>query len=456
MDNITYKENYVLINDNCLSGFETIGSNTVDSIVTDPPYGLSKEPDIVEVLTHWLNGDDYQHAGGGFMGKTWDSFVPGPAYWRECYRVLKPGGYLLAFCSTRTWDLLSMALRIAGFENRDTFRLNGPPALGWTYATGFPKSMDIAKALTERQDETAQDWEGWGTALKPAWEVILVFRKPVINTIIGNVQAHGTGALNLDACRVARKESTQRQNRAANSYISGEIGQEQERGEAYQTGSNKGGFPSNWLMIHSYDCNPDSCGTHCPIWNLEGQKKGASEYFQTFTVDPEIDFIFIPKPTTKERNLGCDALPVQIRNRVNSGGLENDPKFAPVESRNIHPTVKPIALMSYLVQLVTRPGGVVLDPFAGSGTTGMAAVAGGFYFIGMEMSADYFPITAARLEYADLYPERIPQHKAAPVVQAQRFNTINYGPPSVQEPLFLVSKDAQYVRFLEYGKSETL
>lgn len=123
---------------------------SVDSVVTDPPYGLSDEPDIVEVLTHWLAGDDYKHSGAGFMGRTWDSFVPGPAVWREVFRVLKPGGHVLAFSGTRTYDLAVIAMRIAGFEVRDQ--------CGWLYGSGMPKNRKLG--------------EGWGTALKPAWEPI--------------------------------------------------------------------------------------------------------------------------------------------------------------------------------------------------------------------------------------------------------------------------------------------
>lgn len=223
----------------CREVLRSVPDESLDACVTDPPYGLSKEPDIAEVLRHWLAGESYTHGSKGFMGSAWDSFVPGPEYWREVYRVLKPGAYLLAFCGTRTWDLLSIAIRFAGFENRDTIRFDGPPALGWAYFTGFPKSHAVGKAIDRaagvERTEGAREWvggarsggvvgpgtgtsirtifdtpaspeaeqyEGFGTALKPAWEVILVFRKPLIGTVAANVLAHGTGALNIDACRV--------------------------------------------------------------------------------------------------------------------------------------------------------------------------------------------------------------------------------------------------------------
>jgi hypothetical protein len=123
----------------CLDMLKELDDNSVDSIVTDPPYGLSKEPDMTEVLRHWLAGDDYVHKGKGFMGKSWDSFVPGPSIWRECLRVLKPGGHLLAFFGTRTHDMGTLAIRLAGFEVRDTVM--------WVYGSGFPKSMDVSKAI---------------------------------------------------------------------------------------------------------------------------------------------------------------------------------------------------------------------------------------------------------------------------------------------------------------------
>lgn len=158
MENCIFK-NGILIQGDCLDALKTLDENSVDSVVTDPPYGLGKEPDVAEVMQHWINGDVYEQGGGGFMGKSWDSFVPGPEYWKEVYRVLKPGGHILVFSSTRTWDLLSVALRFAGFQNRDTIRreyVDGEPeaidadgepiditTLSWCYGSGFPKSRNI-------------------------------------------------------------------------------------------------------------------------------------------------------------------------------------------------------------------------------------------------------------------------------------------------------------------------
>ena len=128
-----------ILNEECVAGMRAMPDNCIAAVVTDPPYGLSEEPDMVEVLRHWLAGDDYQHTGGGFMGKTWDSFVPGPSVWREVMRVLKPGGHVLSFSGTRTYDLSVLAMRLAGFEIRDQ--------LAWLYGTGFPKSLDVSKAI---------------------------------------------------------------------------------------------------------------------------------------------------------------------------------------------------------------------------------------------------------------------------------------------------------------------
>lgn len=214
---------------------KSIPDNSIDAGVMDPPYGLSREPDIAEVLRHWLAGDDYVHRGGGFMGKTWDSFVPGPALWREVFRVLKPGAHLLVFGGTRTSDLLTIALRMAGFEIRDS--------ISWLYGSGFPKSLNVSKAIdkaagaergrnpnhravsgvnyegtyagkntgaaekTASTTDAAKQWDGWGTSLKPAQEPIIVARKPLIGTVVQNVLAHGTGALNIDACRVVTTDN---------------------------------------------------------------------------------------------------------------------------------------------------------------------------------------------------------------------------------------------------------
>lgn len=227
---------YILLNDDCLNALKKIPDNSIEAVCTDPPYGLSKQPDIAEVMQHWINGDTYEHKSNGFMGKSWDSFVPGPEYWREVYRVLKPGGHAAIFAGSRTQDLMSIALRFAGFEIRETIM--------WVYGSGMPKSLDVSKTIdksfgAERTEvvgkskrhnsrafgsgegdadygtysggvpdilapatDQAKQWQGWGTALKPAYEPIILVRKPLEGTVAQNVLKWGVGGINIDECRV--------------------------------------------------------------------------------------------------------------------------------------------------------------------------------------------------------------------------------------------------------------
>src|SRR5690625_4763894 len=240
-DNVTY----TILHGDCLDRLKELPDNSVDSVVTDPPYGLSKEPDINEVLSKWLAGEEYDHGHGGFMGKSWDSFVPHPDIWKEVHRVLKPGGHALVFAGTRTQDLMTISLRMAGFEVRDVIE--------WLYFSGFPKSHNVSKAFDRRAGaerevvgerpnrqkpqydgangvanfaggsaknavefitapatDLARKYDGWGTALKPAHEPIIVVRKPLIDadtgrklTVADCVEKYGTGAINIDASRIA-------------------------------------------------------------------------------------------------------------------------------------------------------------------------------------------------------------------------------------------------------------
>src|SRR5690625_1247863 len=160
------KTKEILLQGDCLDVLKAMEDNSVDSVVTDPPYGLSKEPDINEVLSKWLAGEEYDHGHGGFMGKSWDSFVPHPDIWREVYRVLKPGGHVLVFAGTRTQDLMTIALRLAGFEVRDVIE--------FLYFSGFPKSHDVSKAFDRRSEYAlAKQYSGFGTSLKPSHEPII-------------------------------------------------------------------------------------------------------------------------------------------------------------------------------------------------------------------------------------------------------------------------------------------
>jgi site-specific DNA-methyltransferase (adenine-specific) len=317
---------------------------SIDAVITDPPYEL------------------------GFMGKSWDA--SGIAYdvnvWRECLRVLKPGGHLLAFGGSRTYHRLACAIEDAGFEIRDQIL--------WVYGSGFPKSLDVSKAIdkmhkVERDD--ARRWQGWGTALKPAHEPIVLARKPLDGTVAETVLTHGTGALNIDGCRVVGTVPSVPQPLRNNQGLFG-------------TGTGRNGlmsqavggrFPANF--IH------DGSDEVLELFPEERQSGSAARFF------------YCAKASRAEREAGLDGHVIQ-----RAGGLQgrHDGSLGSITMRrNHHPTVKPIALMRYLVRLVTPPNGVVLDPFTGSGTTGIAARLEGFEFVGIEQSAEYAEIAEARI-----------------------------------------------------------
>lgn len=375
-----------IIHGDCLQVLRTFPSNIVDSVVTDPPYGLSREPDIREVLEKWLAGEDYTHRGSGFMGKTWDSFVPGPSIWREVYRVLKPGGHALVFAGTRTQDLMTVSLRMAGFEIRDVIE--------WLYFSGFPKSMDVGKAFDKRAGaerkkgrllyvnektaggerirqlaggaehyetfpvtDLAKKWDGWGTALKPAHEPIIVARKPLDGTVADNVERWGTGALNIDGCRIGESGARNNGNKPReDGYVKNNVYGKYRPMERIDYG--KGRFPTNCVTVED--------------------DQFYSKYFNI--TPPELS----KKAPKKDRN--------------------SDWRGEEIGTTNRHPTVKPTDLMAWLVRLVTPPGGIVLDPFAGSGSTCVAARREGFFFIGIEQELGYVEIARKRVGEIDTVP----------------------------------------------------
>lgn len=511
-----------LRNGDCLDVMRSLPDASVSACVTDPPYGLSKEPDIAEVMRHWIAGDRYEHGGAGFMGKSWDSFVPGPEYWREVYRVLKPGGYLLAFAGTRTVDLMAISIRFAGFEIRDM--------LSWLYGSGFPKSLDVSKAIdkhggqsvawfgpwfrqwreerkiTQKQvaalfpsrtggltgcvanwelglnmptpdqfnlirdtfglpfdtitaaereivrqqqgtrlavapgenndrarislditapgSDAARAWSGWGTALKPACEPIVMARKPLAGTVAANVQKHGTGAINIDATRIqyasdedkaAAAAAAQRSSQVADRV--GEWGMKQGDGSLapFLANMDKGRWPANLLLDEAAAALLDEqsgsltsgepCGT-----KTGGQGNAFGVYAGGIPVTGYGDaggasrFFYVAKPDRGERDLGCDGLQAatggEATGRVDGSAGTQNPRAGAGRnggSRNIHPTVKPIDLMRWLCRLVTPKDGVVLDPFMGSGSTGVACSREGLRFIGIEREPAYFEIAKRRL-----------------------------------------------------------
>jgi hypothetical protein len=339
-----------LLHGDCLKRLRELPDCSVDACVTDPPYGLS------------------------FMGKAWDYDVPQVDVWREVLRVLKPGGHLLAFAGTRTQHRMAVQIEDAGFEIRDM--------IAWVYGSGFPKSLDVSKAIdkaagAEREvvgiagrsgsaracmagdfaggeyhatapaTPAAQQWAGWGTALKPALEPITVARKPLVGTVAANVLEHGTGALNVDGCRVEgtwERNSTTRCDIRGGRTVGGGSGQLECEPQAAHPG---GRWPAN--LIH--DGSDEPCA-------LLGD---AARFF------------YCAKASKADRGDG-----------------------------NGHPTVKPTELMRYLCRLVTPPGGVVLDPFMGSGSTGKAAALEGFRFIGIEREAEYLEIARQRVQVGDV------------------------------------------------------
>jgi DNA modification methylase len=407
-----------LINADAADALDLFEEGAIDAVVTDPPYGLSKEPDMHEVLEAWISGRDYTHGSKGFMGKEWDSFVPGPAMWSEVVRTMKPGAHLLSFAGSRTYDLMAVAIRLAELEIRDQIL--------YLYGTGFPKSHNISKAIDKaagakrdvvgvREDfaarantkpsnrqkmgkfaddahnmgeitapatTAAQQWDGYGTALKPAHEPLVLARKPFKGTVANNVLEHGTGAINIDGCRVegAKPDTTRGQGGGNGKYS--EIGAQ---GRIVDDGL--GRFPAN--VIHDgspevMDLFPDAGkSSAAPRRNSARDNVAHGKEYANVTAGHDDSgsasrFFYCAKASKWERELG---------------------------GTNKHPTVKPIALMSYLIRLITPPGGTVLDPFMGSGTTAIAAILEGKKFIGIERDPEYFEIACQRIEAVYQQPD---------------------------------------------------
>lgn len=366
---------FQLCNEDNLAVLRRMPDNSVDAVVTDPPYGLGKEPDALAMLRDWLDSGHHEVKGKGFMGKKWDSFVPQPAQWKEVYRVLKPGGHVLCFAGTRTQDLMALGLRIAGFEIRDL--------VAWVYAQGFPKVK---------------------TVLKPALEPITLARKP------------GKSALQIDLCRVHSHDSagyeykTQRMMPGADQEKTGNTHQS---GVVFKAKTQDGRWPANFIHDGSDEVVslfPESKG-QLAASRSDGEDKTQLIYgkmkHNPVVMQPRGDsgsaarFFYCAKTNSTDRNEGCSDLPDREWKAANTciPERENRP-FNP--SKNDHPTVKPTALMRYLCRLVTPPGGTVLDPWMGSGSTGKACAAEGFSFIGIDSDTEhgYFRIAEARVSAA--------------------------------------------------------
>ena len=359
---------YTIMVGDCLELLRRMPDSSVDSIVTDPPYGLS------------------------FMGKKWDYDVPATEVWVECLRVLKPGGHLLAFAGTRTQHRMAVRIEDAGFEIRDM--------IAWVYGSGFPKSHNLGGSH-----------EGWGTALKPALEPITVARKPFPGTVAANVIAHGTGALNIDRCRVTTGDDTAR---ISNGAIKG--GNFAAGGSApgpIAGGHSDGRWPAN--LIHDGSAEvvalfPAQAGAAAPVTGNEPTANGFSGPVKYSGMRERVPgafhsdsgsaarFFYCAKTSRKDRNEGLLSSDAPA---VAKDATMRDCETAEWSTRNgnSHPTVKPTDLMAYLLRLVTPAGGVALDPFMGSGSTGKAAMREGFQFIGCEIDEQYAAIARARIDH---------------------------------------------------------
>ncbi len=501
-----------VIQGDCLEVLKTFPDNYFDSLVTDPPYGLSnhKPEEVVNCLMAWCKGEVYQPKGSGFMGKTWDSWVPGPDVWKEVYRVLKPGAHALIFAGTRSVDLMGTSVRLAGFELRDM--------IVWSHGQGFPKNLDVSKAIDKvsprlgmfdafaqhfwdcwqasglirrdfiphfphyknaesimaqlsnwklaknvpsRQDfeilkkiinlssdwqqlidrvETernvigrgvsgktaiwadggmgnfditapatpeAKHWNGWGTALKPAIEPILLCRKPLDGTVANNVLKHGVGGINIEACRIGTDGGTTRGENGSNA---GKPRNTLHAGNFGVVPLNAGRYPANLVLSCGANCDGETHSPDCPV-TVIGDQSGictsggsagnrnfennifklglgkktfgddipkstgtAARYFKQLPFDPETAHSIYYQAKASKSDRSC-------------GG----------KVKNVHPTVKSTALISYLIKLITPPDGIVLDCFGGSGTTAVSAIKNDFNYVLIEKESEYIEIINQRI-----------------------------------------------------------
>lgn len=404
----------------CLEVMKELADNSIDSIVTDPPYGLS------------------------FMGKDWDYGVPGIPFWKEAIRVAKPGAHLLAFGGTRTYHRLACAIEDAGWEIRD--------CIMWVYGSGFPKSMDVSKAIDKmmgaertqiigvkaghenfinRENHPlnggwdgpwahdaeavkkchsefapatpeAAEWNGWGTQIKPACEPIVIARKPLEGTVAANVLKYGTGAINIDGCRVPTEEAIVVHSPARKTLL------DSGHKDLGTWENNKGRFPAN--LIH------DGSNEVLALFPDTGKSRGGGMHtkgvgdnkfgnpYGAFSAGEPTDAVGFGDTGSAARFFYCAKASRSER------GSFND-----------HCTVKPVALMCYLVRLVTCKGGIVLDPFMGSGTTGIAALQEGMNFIGIEKDPHYYEIAQRRIDKARQEGNERRENQKPQILQGELF-----------------------------------
>ena len=410
-----------LILGDSIEKLKELPDNSVDSIVTDPPYGLS------------------------FMNKKWDYDVPSVEIWTECLRVLKPGGHLLSFSGSRTYHRMAVRIEDAGFEIRDQIM--------WIYGSGFPKSHNIGKAVDKLQGNEREDlgpnpngrpncedeqpttmggkykwsnvtkgqseWEGWGTALKPAHEPIVMARKPFKGSVAENVLEWGTGGINIDESRISTEDVLGKKN--IKNPFGGDkwIGGENMKGLIGETHP-QGRWPANIILdeeagqiLDEQSGIKDGNGVSkmVKVTKIAGADIGLKDGRKTLPTPNEIDrmiyndkggasrFFYCPKASKKDRDEGMDGFEEKFSPTMGDGigGKEHNPETATLK-KSVHPTVKPTELMLYLIKLVTPKGGTVLDCFMGSGSTGKAAMRGGFDFVGIEREEEYYNISKARID----------------------------------------------------------
>lgn len=484
------KDNYSLLLGDNIQLMKTIEDNSIDSVVTDPPYGLTS---IVKRFGKSNSKDAqfgtdgvFKRSSKGFMGKEWDADVPSVEFWEEVYRILKPGGHILSFGGTRTYHRMATAIEDAGFEIRDQ--------LQWIYSSGFPKSHNIGKAIDKIQGNQRDDLgynlispleiengitesklkgyhlkpitnnvfgkdkrtllerikvtkgysigEGWGTSLKPANEPICLARKPLSErTIAENVLKCGTGGLNIEVSRIPY-ENTNDENQQENIR----------KGRGTFFGGNgiskcdeiipNGRFPSNVILDQrvSEILNKQTGNVGKGHWSKTttkgfGKNNGGTSTYEGVGrkengIGGASKFFYVPKVSKKERNMGLETFEEKQRSGQSDKGLYSSSPYcidcgktingtndhsnckegleykpSTKTTKNSHPTVKPIQLMSYLVKLITPIGGTVLDPFMGSGSGGIATLLEGFNFVGMEQDPEYFKIAKARIKEYESYRE---------------------------------------------------